>query len=69
MTVLNLVRKTYEDEDKKVPLHLELGIIKILAPIEGHKERKVEANFAHPHGMNEYAYGTFKDNEIHLESN
>ena len=48
---------------------MELGIIKIMPEIEGHKERRVEASFCHPHSMNEYCYGTFKDGELILESN
>ena len=39
------------------PLHAENGFIKILPGAEG--ERKVEANYSHPFGLNEFEYGTF----------
>ena len=29
VTVLNLCQKTYKDDKRKIPMHLEMGIIKI----------------------------------------
>ena len=67
--ILNLASKTYKEDHHKYPLQLETGIIRIFPAKEGHKERQVEAHFSHAFGMNEYGFGTFLDNELHIESN
>lgn len=48
------------------PLHAENGFVKIL-PV-GDPEKKVEATFSHPFGLNEFAYGTFNGERLVLEA-
>jgi len=48
------------------PLHAENGFVKIL-PV-GDAERKVEANFSHPFGLNEFSYGTYNGERLLLEA-
>ena len=51
------------------PLHAENGFVKILpAGGEATEERKVEASYSHPFGLNEFEYGTLKEGRLAIKA-
>jgi len=68
IVVINYWHQTWLGSEKKAPLHLENGIIKIFPPKEGEDGRKVEANFSHPFSLNEFEYGVLTDNKLVMEA-
>ena len=61
-TIVNLQQFTKHAESG-APLHAENGFIKIF-PGEG--ERRVEASYSHPFGMNEFEFGKITANSLTL---
>lgn len=60
---------TWKNDENKMPMHCENGILKIFPQKEGEEGRRVEANFSHPFSLNEFEYGVLKDNKLILEAN
>lgn len=69
VTVISYQHMTWLDAEKKTPLHLENGIIKILPKQEGVEGRRVEANFSHPFSLNVFEHGVLNENSLITEAN
>ena len=69
VNVYMITSSTYTGEDGSTPVHFETGFIKFL-PGDATEGQKIEANFAHPFGICEYSYGTYKHafRELELEA-
>jgi len=63
-TIVNLQQFTKHSESGN-PLHAENGFIKIFP---GESERRVEASYSHPFGMNEFELGQITANTLTLKA-
>ena len=66
VNVYMITSSTWKDDGTDFPLHFETGFIKFL-PGDSTEGQKIEANFAHPFGLCEYAYGVYKHSSKELE--
>ena len=67
MSILTYHSETWTDDEKKIPLHTEVGILKLSPEDPNSEQQSVEANFAHPFSLTEFEYGVYYPKELKLE--